>query len=74
VKSESLASGGVMTMTPSGNLYDDARLQWCLCGLRLVARVVVRGLAMVVFHDGHRGCFYRLLASFPLIKCPLSSP
>jgi hypothetical protein len=27
-----------MTMTPTGNLDDDARLQWYVCGLRLVAR------------------------------------
>jgi hypothetical protein len=38
LKSESLACGGVMTMTPAGNLDDDARYQRCVCGLRLVAR------------------------------------
>jgi hypothetical protein len=70
VKSESLAHGGVMTMTPADNLDDDACLQWCVCGLCLVARVVVCVLAMVVFYDGRRGCLYRFLADFPLIKRP----
>jgi hypothetical protein len=41
-----------MTMTPAGNLDDDAHLQRCVCGLRLVARVAVCALATVVFHDG----------------------
>jgi hypothetical protein len=40
-----------MTMTSADNLDDDARLQWCVCGLCLVARVVVCALATVVLHD-----------------------
>jgi hypothetical protein len=70
VKSESLARGGVMMMTSASNLDDDACLQWCVCGLCLVARVAVCALAMVVFHDGRRGRLYRFLAGFPLIKRP----
>jgi hypothetical protein len=70
VKSESLAHGGVMTMTPANNLDDDACLQWCVCGLCLVARVVVCVLTMVVFYDGRRGCLYQFLTGFPLIKRP----
>jgi hypothetical protein len=38
VKSESLARGGVMTMTPAGNLGDDACLHRGVCGLCLVAK------------------------------------
>jgi hypothetical protein len=58
VKSESLARGVVMTMTPVNNLDDDPRLHWCVCSLRLVARMAVCALAMVVFHDDRRGCLY----------------
>jgi hypothetical protein len=36
MKSESLARGGVMTITLAGNLDDNARLQRCVCGLCLV--------------------------------------
>jgi hypothetical protein len=70
VKSESLARGGVMTMTLADNLDDDARLQRCVCSLCLVARVAVCALAMVVLHDGRRGYLYRFLADFLLIKWP----
>jgi hypothetical protein len=59
-----------MTMTPANNLDDDACLQRCVCGLCLVARVVVCALATVVLHDGRRECLYQFLASFPLIKRP----
>jgi hypothetical protein len=70
VKSESLARGGAMTMTLADNLDDDARLQWCVCSLRSVARVARCALAMVVFHNGRRGCLYQFLAVFPIIKWP----
>jgi hypothetical protein len=59
-----------MTMTPADNLGDDARLQWCVCGLCLVAKVAVCALAAVVLHHGYQGCLYRFLAGFPLIKRP----
>jgi hypothetical protein len=45
-------------------------LQRCVCGLCLIARVVVCALATVVLHDSCRGCLYRVLAGFPLIKGP----
>ena len=67
-KSESLALRAVMTMMLVGNLDEDPRLQRCVCSLPLVARVAVCALAMVVFHDGRRGCLYRFLAGFPLIN------
>jgi hypothetical protein len=70
VKSESLARGGVMTMMLADNLNVDALLEWCVCSLRLVARVAVCALAMVVFHGDRRGCSYRFLAGFPIIKRP----
>jgi hypothetical protein len=69
VKSESLARG-VMTITSADNLDDDACLQWCVYDLCFVARVAVCALAMVMYHDGRRGCLYRFLAGFPLIKRP----
>jgi hypothetical protein len=56
VKSESLARGGVMTMTAAGNLGDDVYLQRGVCGLCLVVRMAVCTLATVVFHDGRRVC------------------
>jgi hypothetical protein len=40
-----------MTITLAGNLNYDARLQWRVCGLRLVATVAMYALATVVFHD-----------------------
>jgi hypothetical protein len=70
VKSESLALGEVMTMTPVSN---DPRLLWCVCGERLVARMAVCVLATVMFHDGRRECLYRFLVGFPLINWPISS-
>jgi hypothetical protein len=36
----------------------------------LLARVAVCALAMVMFHEGHRGRLYRFLAGFLLIKRP----
>jgi hypothetical protein len=66
VKSESLARGGVMTMTPTDNLVDDDRLQRCVC----LCVVVVFALATVVFHDGYQGCLYQFLVGFPLSKWP----
>jgi hypothetical protein len=59
-----------MTMTLADNLDVDTRLQWCVCSLRLVARVARCVLAMVVFHDGRRGYLYRFLAVFPIINWP----
>jgi hypothetical protein len=44
-----------MPMTPADNLDDDPCLQWCVCGLCLVARVAVCVLATVVFHGGREG-------------------
>jgi hypothetical protein len=57
-----------MTMTLADNLDVDARLQWCVFAFgSWVARYA---LAMVVFHDGRRGCLYRFLADFPIFKRP----
>jgi hypothetical protein len=55
-------------MTPADNLDDDACLLRCVCGLCVVARVAVCALATVVLYDGRRGCLYRFLAGFSLIK------
>jgi hypothetical protein len=63
-----------MTMTLAGNLDVNARLQWYVCSLCLVARVARCALATVVFHDGRRGGLYRFLdrflAGFLIIKRP----
>jgi hypothetical protein len=54
-----------MTMTPTDNLDEESHLQWCVCGLCLVAWVIVcplrRSCSMTVVS-------YRFLVGFPLIK------
>jgi hypothetical protein len=70
VKSESLARGGVMTMTPVSNLGEDPRHMWLCVRCSFGRQGAVCALAAVVFHDGRRGCLYRFSIGFPLINRP----